>query len=255
MSIAPSESQAAVGDLDVPGVWRGSDLPAPAGAAISTGWPELDAELPGGGWPTGCVVEILSPQQSLLEWRLLGAALRRLIADGRQVVLVGPPKPPHLPGLLHEGIDERHLIWIRAERPAQRLWTVEQLVRAGAAGAVAAWLPQARQEQIRRLQVLAQNCDGPVFLFRPEPARHEASAAPLRLLARTHPDWALEIEVFKRRGPAQLTPLRVPSVPGGLASVLTRRLRHPSKLLARAQEKLHVVGSAAPVRRADHVLQ
>ncbi len=253
MSICRS-AQAALAH-DVPGVWRGSDLPTQSGAVVGTGWAGLDTELPGGGWPTRSITEILSPQQSLLEWRLLGAAFRTVVASGRQVVLVGPPKQPHLPGLMHEGLDERHLIWIRAETPAERLWTAEQLVKAGAAGAIAAWLPQARQEQIRRLQVFAQSSESPVFLFRPEAARHEASAAPLRLHARVHADWALEVEVFKRRGALQLTGVRLPSIPGGLAGVLPSRLKAPSRLFARPLETKHVVGSLASSRRHAPTLQ
>lgn len=232
-------------------MWRGTDLPEPGGRACPTGWAELDAELPGCGWPTACVTEVLSPQQSLLEWRLIGPALRRVVAAGEQVVLVGPPKPPHLPGLLHEGLDERHLIWIQAQTPAERLWVTEQLVRAGAAGAIAAWLPQARQDQIRRLQVFAQGSEALVFLFRPEAARDEASAAPLRMHARALLDWALEVTVFKRRGPVQVAPVRVPSIPGGLSGVLTARMLQPSLQLLRAKEKADAaVGRVAPERRA-----
>ena len=78
--------------------------------------------------------------------------MRTVVAGGDQVVVVGPPRHPHLPGLLHEGLDERHLVWIQADLPAERLWATEQLIKANAAGAIVAWLPQARQEQLRRLQ-------------------------------------------------------------------------------------------------------
>ena len=53
-------------------------------------------------------------------------------------------------------------------------------------------LPQARQEQIRRLQVCALACKAPVFLCRPEAARHDSSAAPLRLHTTFRLDWELE---------------------------------------------------------------
>ena len=65
----------------------------------------------------------------------------------------GPARHPHLPGLLHEGLDERKLVWICAEAPSERMWVTEQLIKSNAAGAIVAWLPQARQEQLRRLQV------------------------------------------------------------------------------------------------------
>lgn len=159
--------------------------------------------------------------------------------------MVGPPKHPHLPGLVHEGLDQRHLVWIQADAPAERLWVTEQLIKSNAAGAIISWLPQARQEQIRRLQIGAQGCDGLVFLFRPEAAQHEASAAPLRLHASYGLDWELRVHVFKRRGPVHEGVIVLPSVPGGLSAVLTPRLRHPSQFI-NVRENVHVVGSHAP---------
>ena len=134
-----------------------------------------------------------------------------------------------------------------ADAPAERLWVTEQLIRSNAAGAIVSWLPQARQEQIRRLQISAQGCDGLMFLFRPESAQHEASAAPLRLHATYGLDWELRVQVFKRRGPVHDGFVVLPSVPGGLSSVLTPRLTRPSLLLA-PREKPHAVGSLAPGR-------
>ena len=229
-------------------MWRGNELATPVASVVSSGWPELDQELPGQGWPCQSLTEVLTPQPSVLEWRLLGPALRRVVAAGGQVLLVAPPKQPHLPGLVHEGLDQRHLVWIQADTPAHRLWVTEQLIKSNAAGAVIAWLPQARQEQIRRLQVHAQGCDGLVFLCRPEAAQHEASAAPLRLHARYGLDWQLQIQVFKRKGPLRTGLLHLPSVPGGLASILTPRLMHPSRWVAPC-ETSDALGSLAPRRR------
>lgn len=212
-------------------IWRGDELGTQVTTVVSTGHAPLDRELPGGGWPCHSLTEVLCPQPSTLEWRLLGPALRQVVADGRQVVVIGPPKFPHLPGLQHEGIDAQHLVWLKAETPAERLWCTEQLVRANAAGAVLAWLPQARQEQLRRLQVRAQASDGPVFLFRPAATQREASPAPLRVMAGAGADWELLIHVFKRRGPVHDGTVVLPSIPGGLASVLTPRMRGPSRLL------------------------
>jgi protein ImuA len=230
-------------------VWRGDAFGQACTSVTRSGWDALDAELPGGGWPAQCVTEVLATQPSILEWRLLGPALRTFVAAGRQLVVVGPPRHPHLPGLLHEGLDERQLVWIQAEVPAQRLWVTEQLIKSNA-GAVISWLPQARQEQLRRLQVCSQGCDVPVFLCRPEAARHEASAAPLRVLASLGLDWELCVSILKRRGPAHDKPIVLPSVPGGLTSVLTPRLRKPSCLISR--EAADAVGRPAVATRPRH---
>ncbi len=213
-------------------LWRGCDFGEPLGSVVSTGFPALDAELPGGGWPCQSVIEVLSPQPSVLEWRLVGPATRSVVAAGGSVVGVGPPKHPHLPGLRHAGVDEKHLVWVQADAPAERLWCTEQLLKVNACGALIAWLPQARPEQIRRLQVCAQTGEGPVFLFRPAAAQHESSAAPLRVTAAFGLDWELQVHVLKRRGPMHEGMVRLESIPGGLSAVLTPRLLQPSALIA-----------------------
>lgn len=245
-------------------VWRGTELGHSVSDEVApTGWPELDAELPGGGWPHRSVTEVLAAQPALLEWRLLAPGLRPIVARGGQIVVIGPPRHPHVPGLVNEGLDERQLVWIKAERPAERLWVTEQVIKSNAAGAIVVWLTQARQEQLRRLQVCAAGCEGLVFLCRPEATRHEASAAPLRLLASLGMDWELKVDVFKRRGPAHDRTLTLPSVPASLAPVLTPRLRKPSGLISRdlpsrdlpVREAVHAVGRpvVAPVRQLSAV--
>ena len=226
-------------------VWRGNDIAAPAGSVVASGWSALDAELPGGGWPCGSLTEVLSPQPSLLEWRLLGAALGRVAASGGSVVLVGPPKPPYMPGLQTLGLSERQLIWVQADTPAQRLWVTEQLVQADIAGAVLAWLPQARAAQLRRLQSRLQGGRALCIALRPEGVRGEASPATLRVLARPGPDWSLRVQVLKRRGPAHDTTLVLPAVPVSLAPILTRRSRVPSRFVPQPTGTRHAVVRAA----------
>jgi len=226
-------------------IWRGCDLGQQAGRVVSTGFIALDAELPGLGWPCQSLTEVLSPQPSVLEWRLIGPALRTVVATGGNVVVVGPPMQPHLPGLRHIGIGEKHLVWVQANAPAERLWCTEQLVKSNSCGALIAWLPQARPEQIRRLQVCAQTCEGPVFLFRPAAAQHESSAAPLRVMATFGLDWELEVHVLKRRGPTHEGLVRLESVPGGLSAVLTPRLQQPSLLIS-SRDPARVNASEVP---------
>jgi protein ImuA len=248
-------------------LWRGDQLGSPVATVHASGFKALDAELPGGGWPGHSLTEILSPQSATLEWRLLGPALARVTAAGRSVVVVGPPRSPHLPGLRLAGLSERLLIWVQAETPAERLWSAEQLVKANAGGALLVWLPQVRPEQVRRLQVLAAGHEGPVFLCRPSTAALESSAAPLRLLARVGTDWALQIDLLKRRGPPLAVTLHLPSVPAGLQAILTPRLQQPSALRLRPPASgvvpavAHTTGHApAPVvsltasAQADHAL-
>jgi protein ImuA len=249
--VAPGQNAACPGAIVPPelgdAVWRGDQLGGGRAAFIPTGFAALDAELVDGGWPCGCLVEVLQPQPSLLEWRLIGPCLRPLVAGGRTVVVIGHPKQPHLTGLRHLGIEEHNLLWVKADAPSRRLWATEQAIRCNSAAAILTWMPQARPEQLRRLQVLAQGCEGPVFVIRPVQARHDPSPAPLRVLATVLFDWQIKVEIFKRRGPALDAPQRLDSIPGGLQHVLTARARRPSYVRALLEEAQHALG-----RPADH---
>lgn len=247
-AVAAAQAHARPG-LALDGLWRGSELGRQPAMTVPTGWARLDRELPGGGWPGRSLTELLAAQPAAVEWRLLGPALRQVAARGGTIAAVAPPRQPCLPGLRHEGLDERGFVWIEARTPAECLWTTEQLIKADACGAVIAWLPRARAEQIRRLQVCAQACEGPVFLWRPEAARHEPSAAPLRVHAGFGLDWELRLQILKRRGTMLEQPLVLPSVPGGLASILTPRLLRPSRLFSREEAPADAVGGPVTALR------
>lgn len=230
-------------------LWRGTQLGSPLHAVISSGFSALDQHLPGGGWPCHSLTEILMPQFATLEWRLLANLLRHACAQGKTIAVVAPPKAPHLPGLRHEGVEDKHLLWIQAESTAQRLWALEQLIKSNACGVLIGWLGQVRQDQVRRLQVLSASCHAPVFLCRPSSAAQESSAAPLRLHATPGPNWELFINIIKRKGPQLERTLCLESMPGGLGSIMTPRLRHPSRLMT---QEVHdaVVRLAPELRRS-----
>ena len=227
-------------------LWRGTSLSTAADPTLPSGFAALDAQLPGGGWPTRAAVEVLAPLSGVLEWRLLAPGLHAWWAaqaqpaarsPGRRVraatpanhlrtlLLVNPPHTPHLPGLQALGLPPSALIWVSATTPAQQLWAAEQAIKSRVA--VLAWLPQARPEQIRRLQVNALSSDAPIFLMRPESARHQSSAAPLRLVVKPGEDWALDVLLLKRRGPAHEGWLHLPATPGAVAPLLTAAKRKP----------------------------
>ncbi len=238
-------------------LWRATELPSSPYPTVPTGHAALDAALPGGGWPTHALTEILSPQAGVLEWRLLGPAWRQLATRKRPLVLIAPPQCPHLPGLQHAGVTADQLIWIQAHSAAERLWAAEQVIRSNDFGAVMAWLPQARPEQLRRLQLCAQGADGLVLAWRPAVAQWTPSAAPLRALVTAGTDWNLDVHLFKRQGPAHDGVLHLPCVPGPLAALMVPRLAHPSRFFLTdpaPETRPHVVDSPVsdalqPIRR------
>lgn len=205
-------------------VWRGHDLGQARSEVRASGHPLLDAELPGGGWPCQSLVDILQSQPGLAEWRLLAPTLRELVAQGGSVLLISPPHTPCLTGLQREGLPADRIVLVQARSVAERLWAAEQALKTPCLSAVLCWLPQARPDQVRRLHACAAQHPGLLFAFRPLAARADSSAAPLRLSlglgAWPHP---LQVDVFKRRGPALASPLTLPHWPAGLMSLMPRQ--------------------------------
>ncbi|KQO27220.1 translesion DNA synthesis-associated protein ImuA [Acidovorax sp. Leaf78] len=231
-------------------VWRGSELGDSVSRTVPSGFTELDSELPGGGWPTHSLTELLMPQAALCEWRLLGRAIPSFLSSGGRVYLIAPPKQPHAGGLEQLGLSADQVVWVHASTPVDRLWATEQIVKSDPAGAVLSWLPQARPEQIRRLQIHAQSCDAPVFLFRPVAALNDTSPAPLRVAVALAKGWQLQIRIPKRRGASLDEALYLAAMPENLESVLPPRLKTvPARSAALSREEAsdaRALGRVAP---------
>ncbi|MEO7938694.1 MAG: translesion DNA synthesis-associated protein ImuA [Burkholderiaceae bacterium] len=205
--------------LDNPDIWRADALAHPVGRALSTGHAALDAQLPGGGWPVGALIEILQAHSAQNEWRLLLPALASWGAG--PVVLVGAPHIPFGPGLSSQGLAPERLLWVRAAAPAARMWACEQALRCAQVDVVLGWLPQARADQLRRLQMAASEHGKLLFVMRPERAQGESSPAVLRLLASLQPQGdGVQLEILKRKGPPAAHLLQLPARAARLAALL-----------------------------------
>lgn len=206
-------------------VWWGDGGHVPSGKTVASGFAALDAVLPGGGWPTQGITELLLAQPGACEWRLLGPSLHALLHPSGRLYLVGSPHPPHTVGLAQMGAAVNQVVWCRASEPGARLWVVEQLLKADLTGAIVAWLPQARPAQIRRLQCHAQACRAAVFLVRPAAVAAHPSAACVRMLVSLSGLWGLEVRVLKCRGPTLPDSLHLQAIPPHLHALLPARLR------------------------------
>ena len=186
------------GVLKHPGVWRRSASAQHHVRALPTGLDELDALLPGGGWPCGALSEILFEHDGLGELSLLMPALAELTRRRQRVIFVVPPYIPYAPALSAHGLDLRYIVQIQATA-AEGAWSAEQCLRSGSCGAVLSWLPEADYTQLRRLQLAAESGDALAFLFRPARAASKTSPAALRLQLHVN-DTQVEIEILKCRG-------------------------------------------------------
>lgn len=208
-------------------VWPAHALSQTALPVRATGDAALDAELPGGGWPVGALTEILQPPGVHSEWRLL---LPALVQGGNgAVVLVAPPQPAFAPALAALGLQPQRLLWVKAQDAGARLWACEQALRCADVAAVLAWLPQARSDQLRRLQMAAASYSKLLFVMRPEAAQAEASPAALRLHVQPSParlSDQLQVNVLKRRGPPLAQGLQLPARSSRLTLLLASAHTH-----------------------------
>lgn len=231
-------------------VWRADQLSQDLAPTLSTGDAGLDAQLPGGGWPRGALVEVLQDQAGRYDWRLLLPALAALVQNrSGPVVLIGAPHAPFGPSLTAQGLPGERLLWVDSAAPAARLWACEQALRCADVAAVLAWLPQARASQLRRLHMAAQDYSQPLFVFRPAAARHESSASPLRLLLSGADEMV--VQILKRRGPQSTAPLVLPARPARLAALLaaSRRSRQAVSQQVLAPRQPVPAATVIPLRR------
>jgi cell division inhibitor SulA/protein ImuA len=179
-------------------VWRGAAVAAGLPAA-PTGFAALDAALPGGGWPTGGLAELLCPGEGVGELQVVLPALAALTAAGRRIAWLAPPHLPYAPALRAAGVRLEGLTVVHAPGRRDALWAAEQALRAGTFHALLLWLPRASYAELRRLALAAQEGPGFALAFRPPAAGREASPAVLRLALEAG-QRQLAIRILKRRG-------------------------------------------------------
>jgi hypothetical protein len=179
-------------------VWKVKDASAaPPRPVWSTGKSSLDARLPGGGWPTASLIEVLLDDTGLGEVQLFLPALVECqrsagqngidsvrTAEAPWLVWIAPPHEPYAPALAQRGIDLRRLLVVRPAGATQALWAAEQALSSGVCAAVFLWLKGTDDRWLRRLKLAAEAGGALGVLFRPERHRFESSPASLRLLMR-----------------------------------------------------------------------
>ena len=222
-AIEPVSAARAAGLKPLAHLWRADDLAHATGSdtTVASGFAALDAELPGGGWPQGQLIELLLDSAGIGELSLLAPALARCTQDARACVWVLPcgraapatlPTLPYPPALAAAGVDLAHALFVQPETPREAFWTIEQSLRAAHLGALVGWLPHTSSSRegefraMRRLQLLASRQQAPVFLLRDARALHAPSPAALRLQLAAR-DGELAVTLLKRRGRPLLEPV------------------------------------------------
>ena len=208
-------------------VWQGSEIAQATEKILPSGFELLDAQLPGGGWPVGSLVEVLQSQPSQHVWQLI---LPALVQQQGPLVLVDAPYEPFGPSLQAAGLTLDRILRIQAGKSCAKLWATEQALRCADVAAVLAWLPQANATELRRLHMAAQQHGKLLFVFRPGQTRN--AATPARLQLQLEDGLELRVRILKRRGPPLLESVVLPAQPARLSALLQARRNKSATVLA-----------------------
>jgi len=187
-----------------PDIWRGGSLVDTALPSIPSSITELDAELPGAGWPRGALTELLCDGSGQGEVNLLLPALKQACLNTGWLIVIAPPHGLQAAAWQGAGIPLERLVIVNVAAGKQgafdALWAAEQALSSNAPAVVICWSSSAKARAVHRLQLAASASHALSFLFRPLHAASESSAAPLRLQLTCH-SHTLDIDILKRRGP------------------------------------------------------
>ena len=215
------------------GLWRGCDdasLGTQNGVCTATGFPELDAILPGHGWPASGLMEAIVKQRGIGELQLFLPLMRTLIARGNWVLWIAPPFSPYAPGLAQAGIDLRRVLVV-GQKPApaktpntaednlgkseegrkneapntvsftETLWSMEKALQTPHCGLVLAWQSYLPQRALRRLQLAAVTGNALGVLFMQNNSEHSPSSIRLEIKDSAEGSgYDTEVNVLKARG-------------------------------------------------------
>jgi protein ImuA len=211
----------------------------PTDAGPSTGFPNLDRALGGGGLRAGSLVEWRGTGDGSGAFTLaLAVAAHRVREDGALVVLDDGRDfyPVAAAGL---GVPLDRSVVVRASDPAGSLWAWEQALRAPAVAVTVGLMTEVPDQVARRLQLAAEAGGGLGFLIRPPDARGSTTWAATRVEVAgvgggvPGAGWRLRVRVTRgqagARGSAELElghdASPVPLVPELAGPVANRRRR------------------------------
>jgi hypothetical protein len=189
-----------------PRLWRGSSQDErPGWQGLASGYPRLDSHLPGGGWPRHALTEILLEQYGNGELKLLMPALARLSqsedesAEVGWIAWIAPPFEPYPPALQQWGINLSRVLVVRPRLATEVLWAAEQALSSGNCVAVLLWSESLDDSASRRLQLAAEKGRSWAIAFRSVKAKHQSSAAALRIEVSAG-DQGTDLGILKSRG-------------------------------------------------------
>jgi len=148
---------------------------------VSSGSPDLDRLLPGGGFRRGSLIEWLaggaaSGAATLALWAAVQAA-----GSCGTVVVIDRQAQFYPPAVLSLGLRLEQLVVVRPSSQADEQWALDQTLRSRGVAAAWCWLSQTDDHTLRRWQLAVETSGVLGMLVRDAGARDEPSWAEVRL--------------------------------------------------------------------------
>jgi len=139
----------------------------PDSAVISLGIDAIDGSLPWGGLPCGALHEVTGAAMDGAATGFCAMLLAHLSGGTRSTIWIANDDDLYGPGLAAYGLSADRLIVVRARRPVEILWTLEEALRCRGLAAVLGEVPDLSLAASRRLQLAARNSGVTALLLRP----------------------------------------------------------------------------------------
>lgn len=185
--------------LEDPRIWSAGQQHGGDRNTLESGFPALDRQLTGHGWPRGSLIECLTPASGIGELTLWLPVMKRLSAEGRGLFWLDPPHLPYAPALAASGLDMAQLLVLRTRDSEEQCWALEQILRCPAAGLAMTWPHGRARRPVRRLQLAAEAGNSLGIHLIPPQYSTGASTAHLRLALNPLPNH-LEVAIRRQRG-------------------------------------------------------
>jgi len=187
-----------------PNLWRGCDMAGQGFHGIGTGYHELDDILPGRGWPSSGLVEVIARHSGMGELQLLIPLIQSVIKQGKWILCVAPPYLLNAPALTQAGIDIDQILIVKQDTPCKdALWSMEKAMQTETCGLVLAWQNWLPGKVLRRLQLAAEVGDTLAVLFKHNDSKYSPSSLRLQIKGSVtdNRDFSrAEVTVIKARG-------------------------------------------------------
>ena len=187
-----------------PNLWRGCDMAGQGFHGIGTGYHELDDILPGRGWPSSGLVEVIARHSGMGELQLLIPLMQSVIKQGKWILCVAPPYLLNAPALTQAGIDIDQILIVKQDTPCKdALWSMEKAMQTETCGLVLAWQNWLPGKVLRRLQLAAEVGDTLAVLFKHNDSKYSPSSLRLQIKdsVTDNRDFSrAEVTVIKARG-------------------------------------------------------